>query len=161
MIVGIIVMVPGFPFVLHSRLHLVIRKPKDAEHSPHLYLSRRRRLPLTEAFYGLASDDPMKYVSLLLPADSSTSMGTSSRKLCLPVYISGQPMRLFCKAIIHHKRKAAIILIGCQILVVCLDIPLLVLAWMNLSKHGATLVLGVCHPTIYAVKLKMELIVLN
>src|SRR2546421_9349833 len=84
MIVGIIVMVPGFPFVLYSRLHLVIRKPKDAEHSPHLYPSRRRRLPLTEAFYGLASDDPMKYVSLLLPADSSTSMGTSSRKLCLP-----------------------------------------------------------------------------
>jgi hypothetical protein len=54
------------------------------------------------------------------------------------------------------------ILMGCQVFVVCLDIPLLVLAWMDLSKNGTTLVVtGVCHPTIYAVKLKIEFIVLN
>ena len=49
-----------------------------------------------------------------------------------------------------------------QVLVVCLDIPLPVLQWMDFSKNGATLVvLGVCHPTIYDVKPKIEFIVLN
>jgi hypothetical protein len=157
-------MVTGFSFVLYSRLHLVIRNQRILNIVLGLICvdAVAFLVPLAVASYGLVSDDPMKYLSLLLPADRLYVNGYFVQEAILVCLYIWTAKATILHSYISKKRKATMILIGTQVIVVCLDIPLLVLAWMDLSRNGATLVvLGVCHPTIYAVKLKIEFIVLN
>jgi hypothetical protein len=60
-----------------------------------------------------------------------------------------------------RERKATAVLIGAQVLVILLDIPAVVLAWPWPSMGAMIIILGTLYPTLYAIKLKIELVVLN
>jgi hypothetical protein len=87
MIVGGTAMVAGFLFVLYSRLHLVIRHQRILNFVLAFICVNAVAftVPLAVAFYGLDSDDPMKFLSLILPADPT---------LRQRIFCPGSPPRL-------------------------------------------------------------------
>src|SRR2546423_15100118 len=163
MIVGVSAMVTGFPFVLYSRLHLVLRDQRILRFIlvAIIFDGVAFLLPLAVAQYGVNSSDPYKYISLVLPAEKLYAVGYFLQKLVLScMYIwTGKETVLHSYA--RRKRKTTAVLIGAQILVILLDIPTLVLAWPSPSMGASVIILGTLHPAIYAINLKVELVVLN
>lgn len=163
LLVGLSAMVTGFSFVLYSRLHLVIRDRRILRKilAVLIFNGVAFILPLVVAEYGLHSSDPGKYVSLVLPAERLYALGYFLQEFILGCLYIWTARTTVLHSYVVRKRKATAILIGAQVLVILLDIPTLMLAWPSPGFGAAVQILGTLHPTTYAIKLKIELVVLN
>jgi hypothetical protein len=163
MITGVSAMVTGFSFVLYSRLHLVIRDRRVLRVIlvAIAFDGVAFLLPLAVAQYGVNSHDPYNYVSLILPAERLYAIGYFLQEIILGCLYIWTARRTVLHSYVERKHKTTAVLIGAQILVILLDIPTLVLAWPSPSMGASIIILGTLHPTIYAIKLKIELVVLD
>ena len=163
MIIGVSAMVTGFSFVLYSRLHLVIsdRRILRIILIVIVFDAVAFLLPLTVAQYGLNSAYPYNYISLALPAERLYAIGYFLQEIVLGCLYIWTARGTVLHSYVARKRKTTALLIGAQIIVILLDIPTLMLAWPSPSMGASVIILGTLHPTIYALKLKIELVVLN
>jgi hypothetical protein len=163
MIIGVSAMVTGFSFVLYSRLHLVIRNPRILRVTLVVIVFDGVAffLPLAVAQYGVSSNNPFPYISLVLPAERLYAIGYFLQEIALGCLYIWTARETVLHSYAARKRKTTAVLIGAQILVILLDIPTLVLAWPSPSMGATVVILGTLHPTIYAIKLKIEFVVLN
>ena len=163
MVVGLSTMVTGFSFVLYSRLHLVIsdRRILRVVFVAIIVDGVAFLLPLAVAQYGLQSNDALKYIPLVLPAERLFAIGYFLQETVLGCLYVWTAKGTVLQSYVTRKRKTTAVLIGAQILVILLDIPALVLVWPSPSMGAGVIILGTLHPAIYAIKLKIELLVLN
>jgi hypothetical protein len=163
LIIGVSTMVTGFSFVLYSRLHLVIRNARVLRVTLIVIIFDGVAffLPLAVAQYGVISDNPFPYIPLALPAERLYAVGYFLQETALGCLYIWTARETVLRSYVTQKRKTTAVLIVPQILVILLDIPTLVLAWPSPSMGASVIILGTLHPTIYAIKLKIELMVLN
>ena len=163
LIIGVGTMVTGFSFVLYSRLHLVIRDPRILRIALVVIIFDGVAffLPLAVAQYGVSSNNPYPYIPLALPAERLYAIGYFLQEVALGCLYIWTARETVLHSYVARKRKATAVLILAQILVILLDIPTLVLAWPSPSMGAMIIILGTLHPAIYAIKLKIELVVLN
>ena len=163
LLVGLSAMVTGFSFALYSRLHLIIRDRRILRtiFVVIIFNGVAFILPLMVAEYGLRSSDPGKYVSLTFPAERLYALGYFIQEFILGCLYIWTARTTVLHSFVGRKRKATATLIGAQVLVILLDIPTLMLAWPWAGMGAALQILGTLHPTTYAIKLKIELVVLN
>jgi hypothetical protein len=163
MIIGVSAMVTGFSFVLYSRLHLIIRDRRVLRVILIVIIfdGVAFLLPLAVGQFGINSHDPYRYISLILPAERLYAIGYFLQELTLGCLYIWTARRTVLHSYVARKRKATAVLIGAQIIVILLDAPTLALAWPSPSMGAGVIILGTLHPTIYAIKLKIELVVLD
>ena len=163
LIIGVCTMVTGFSFVLYSRLHLVIRDPRILRVTLAVIVFDGVAffLPLVVAQYGVSSNNPYPYISLALPAERLYAVGYFLQEVALGCLYIWTARETVLHSYVARKRKATAVLILAQVVVILLDIPTLVLAWPSPSMGATVIILGTLHPAIYAIKLKIELVVLN
>ena len=163
MMIGLGAMVTGFSLVLYSRLHLVIRDRRILRIVLGVvaFDGVAFWLPLAVAQFGVISDKPQIFVSLVLPAERLYVLGYFLQEVVLGCLYILTAKGTVLHSYVARKDKATAILIGAQIFVILLDIPTLVLAWPSPNMGAGLQILGTTHPAIYAIKLKIELIVLN
>lgn len=77
LVVGVSAMVTGFSFVLYSRLHLVIRDRRILRvvFIVIVFDGVAFLLPLAVSQFGVSSQDPYPYISLVLPAERLYAVG--------------------------------------------------------------------------------------
>ncbi len=163
MIIGLGAMVTGFSLVLYSRLHLVIRDRRILRIVLGVvaFDGVAFWLPLAVAQFGVISDKPQTFISLVLPAERLYVLGYFLQEVVLGCLYIWTAKGTVLHSYVARKHKATAILAGAQVFVILLDIPTLVLAWPSPSMGAGLQILGTTHPAIYAIKLKIELIVLN
>jgi hypothetical protein len=107
MIPGRTAMVTGFSFVLYSRLYLIVKDRRILRTVLTLISldAVAFTVPLTVAFYGPDSHDPMKFLSHILLADRLYVNGYFVQKPSSPVCTSEQRNRPPCTAISRRNGK--------------------------------------------------------
>ena len=163
LIFGLSAMVTGFSFVLYSRLHLVIRDRRILRiiFVAIVFDAIAFLLPLAVAEYGVTSNKPYKFIPLIGPAQRLYAIGYFLQEIILGCLYIWTAKRTVLHSYVARKRKTTAVLIGAQVLVILLDIPTMVLAWPSPSMGAGVIILATLHPAIYAIKLKIELVVLN
>jgi len=163
MIVGLCAMVTGFSFVLYSRLHLVIdeRRLLRVVFIVIVFDGIAFLLPLVVAEYGVRSNDRFRYIPLIAPAERLYALGYFLQEVVLGCLYIWTARGTVLHSYVARKRTTTAVLIGAQIIVIILDVPTLLLAWPSPSMGAGVIILGTLHPATYAVKLKIELVVLN
>jgi hypothetical protein len=163
LVVGVSAMVTGFSFVLYSRLHLVIRDYRilRAVLIVIVFDGVAFLLPLAVSQFGLDSQNPYPYIPIALPAERLYAVGNFAQESIIGCLYIWTARKTVLRGFVAQKHKTTAVLIGAQILVILLDIPTVVLAWPWPNMGAMVIILGTLHPTIYAIKLKIELVVLN
>lgn len=163
LIIGVSAMVTGFSFVLYSRLHLIIRDHRVLRVilAVIIFDGVAFLLPLAVSQFGVNSPNRYPYIALILPAERLYAVGNFLQEFILGCLYIWTARRTVLHSLVAGKRKATAVLIGAQILVILLDIPTVVLAWPWPNMGAMVIVLGTLHPTLYAIKLKIELVVLD
>lgn len=163
LIIGVSAMVTGFSFVLYSRLHLVVRDHRILRVvlAVIIFDGVAFLLPLAVSQFGVISPNRYSYISLILPTERLYAIGNFLQEFALGCLYIWTARRTVLHSFVAGKRKVTAVLIGAQILVILLDIPALVLAWPWPNMGAMIIILGTLHPTLYAIKLKIELVVLN
>ena len=163
LIIGVNAMVTGFSFVLYSRLHLVVRDRRVLRviFIAIIFDGVAFLVPLAVAQYGINSRDAYKYIPLVLPAERLYAIGYFLQELILGCLYIWTARSTVLHSYVVQKHKTTAVLIGAQTLVILLDIPTLLLAFPSPSIGASIIILGTLHPAIYALKLKIELVVLD
>ena len=163
MMIGLGAMVTGFSLVLYSRLHLVIRDHRILRIVLGVvaFDGIAFWLPLAVAQFGVISDKSQVFVPLVLPAERLYVLGYFLQELVLGCLYIWTARGTVIHSYVARKHQTTVLLAGAQVFVILLDIPTLVLAWPSPSMGAGLQILGTTHPAIYAIKLKIELLVLN
>jgi hypothetical protein len=156
--VGWVSNVTGFAVVLWSRLHLVVNDPRILRGILIMIVINGIcfHTPVVVFEFGLISKDHHKYVKPMeIMERIQQTVFTLQEAIISGLYIfytrrflnSGSP---------HHTRKVIRLLVCVQALVIALDAGLTAFDYKNMFTLKCTI-----HPAVYALKLKLEFVVLN
>lgn len=149
--------VTGNMLMLYARLNLIIRDRRTLRIILGIILFDAVvfYLPTLVVFGGLRSQ---RYAPLIRPATQVFVTGTLLQENVLGFLYLWHLRSMLEFHQEAQKRRTAALLAGLQVLVLLLDVPLLVLQYMDMSGAGASVVImGALDPAIYAFKLKIEL----
>lgn len=156
--VGWVSNVTGFAIVLWSRLHLVVNEPRILRGILLMIVVNALcfHTPVVVFEFGLISKDHDRYMRPMeIMERVQQTVFTLQEAIISSLYIfytrrflnSGSP---------HHTRKVVRLLVCVQVLVIALDAGLTAFDYKNMFTLKCTI-----HPAVYALKLKLEFVVLN
>ncbi|KAF1981554.1 hypothetical protein K402DRAFT_306200, partial [Aulographum hederae CBS 113979] len=148
----------GFSVVLYSRLHLVIRSPgllrtvlvfiiADAFlfHTPVIVFS-----------FAMDGPNPARWVPYMNVAERIQVIGFTLQELVISTIYTYSAAKFLRGGYSHQLRNILIFLVLAQVLIFSSDMVMVVTDYLDMFTLKASL-----HPFIYALKLKIEFVVLN
>lgn len=146
----------GFAVVLYSRLHLVVQSRKTLRLILTMIIIDAVifHTPMIVFLMGLSLHKD--WDSYVTPFEYTQVVGFSIQETIISYIYIQKTARFLKSGYSNHLRKVMTMLITVQVLVVLMDITLLVIDCIGMFTLKAVL-----HPFAYAIKLKIEFVVLN
>jgi hypothetical protein len=156
--IGWVSNVTGFSLVLYSRLHLVVRDRRILRSVLAMIITDAIlfHTPIIIFDFGISSPHPMIWVKPMQVMERIQVTGFAIQETIISSLYIWATSKFLKDTYTKQTHRVMLLLIFAQVVAVLFDIALITVDWDNMFTLKVTI-----HPFVYAVKLKIEFIVLN